>query len=59
MNKLKYIYRAMKGESLESIVNSMSREEQAQFNDAVNNLSKSPFNRRQRRQIERKLHDKR
>ena len=59
MSKIGYIYRAMRGESLKSIVESMTMDEQSQFNDVMNNLKSSPFrmNRQQRRKLQR-MNDK-
>ena len=59
MSKISYIYRAMQGESLKSIVESMTTEEQMQFNEVMSNLKSSPIllNRKQRRKLER-MNDK-
>lgn len=54
-NGLNYILRLFRGESPQSILQSMTEEDYAKFQAVTSNLKESGLNRQQRRKIERKM----
>lgn len=54
-NGLNYVLRLFKGESPQSILQSMPDEDYAKFQALTSNLKGTGLNRQQRRKIERKM----